>query len=92
MCHQQASAVYLGKWNTTASRNEYDRLISEWLSAGRCRLPDCANDELTVSELILVYWQFAKGYYVKDGQPTGWQQHIRLMLRILALPENPWVG
>ena len=26
---------YLGRWNTKASRSEYDRLIGEWLAAGR---------------------------------------------------------
>ncbi len=30
--------IYLGTWNTSASRREYDRLIGEWLAAGR-RLP-----------------------------------------------------
>ena len=28
--------IYLGKWNTAASRAEYDRLIGEWLAGGRC--------------------------------------------------------
>ena len=27
---------YLGKWNTNASRAEYDRLIREWLADRRC--------------------------------------------------------
>jgi len=27
---------YLGRWNTKASRAEYDRLIGEWLVGGRC--------------------------------------------------------
>ena len=30
---------YLGKWNTTASKAEYSRLIGEWLAAGRHFLP-----------------------------------------------------
>jgi hypothetical protein len=25
---------YLGRWNSKASRGEYDRLIGEWLAAG----------------------------------------------------------
>jgi len=74
--------IYLGKWNTGASRAEYDRLIGEWLASGRY-LPNGENGDLTVAELVLRYWRFAKGYYVKNGQPSGWQQHIRLMLRLL---------
>ena len=27
---------YLGTWKTTASKAEYNRLIGEWLAAGRC--------------------------------------------------------
>ena len=50
--------IYLGKWNTKASRAEYDRLITEWLAAGRC-LPKAQGD-LTVAELALHYWRFAK--------------------------------
>jgi hypothetical protein len=40
---------YLSKWNTAASRAEYDRLIGEWLAGGR-HLPRPETD-LTVAEL-----------------------------------------
>lgn len=72
---------YLGKWNTKASRSEYDRLIGEWLAAGRC-LPKAATD-LTVAELALRYWRFAESYYIKDGRPSGAIPGIRVALRIL---------
>jgi integrase len=73
--------IYLGKWNSKQSRAEYDRVIGEWLAAGR-RLSAVSSD-LTIAELCLAYWQFAKGYYVKNGKPTGWQVHIKLVLRLL---------
>ena len=44
--------IYLGKWNTKASRAEYDRLIGEWLANGRC-LP-AADGGATVAELARV--------------------------------------
>ena len=47
--------IYLGRWNTAASRAEYDRLIGEWLAGGR-RLP-CPQSDLTVVELIRQYWR-----------------------------------
>ena len=61
--------LYLGKWNTKTSKAEYDRLIGEWLACGRC-LPK-ADRGVSVTELALAYWQFAKAYYRKDGKPTG---------------------
>ena len=45
--------IYLGPWNTKASRAEYDRLIGEWLAAGRC-LPK-PDADLTIAELALGY-------------------------------------
>ena len=41
--------IYLGKWNTAASRAEYDRLIAEFLANGRQLRSDI---ESTVIEII----------------------------------------
>jgi hypothetical protein len=35
--------LYLGRWNTSAGRAEYERLTGEWLAAGR-RLPNNGED------------------------------------------------
>jgi integrase len=72
---------YLGKWNTAASKAEYDRLIGEWLAAGRC-LPRTTPD-VTVAELAFRYWEFAQSYYVQDGRPSGAIPGIKVALRIL---------
>ncbi|HEY7115179.1 MAG TPA: hypothetical protein VH475_01255, partial [Tepidisphaeraceae bacterium] len=64
----------LGPHGSTESRKEYDRLIAEWVANGRqvCGLGGgAAKAALTVNELILAYWKFAKVYYRKDGRPTG---------------------
>ena len=53
--------IYLGKWNTRASRTEYDRLIGEWLAGGRCLPPRDEQNHLTVAEVALRFWRFAKG-------------------------------
>ena len=74
---------YLGKWNSKASRQEYDRLICEWLAGGRASPPGEEASSLTVAELCLRYWQFAKGYYRKDGRPTAEVAGIRVTLRML---------
>jgi len=68
---------YLGKWDTKASRQEYDRLIGDWLARGR-RLPDAEEQQqFTVAELCAAYWRYAKGYYRKDGQPTRTIDQVR---------------
>ena len=73
---------YLGLYGTEASKKKYDRLIAEWLANGR-RLPRTAEQGLTVGELVLRYWDFAHGYYVKDGELTKEIPCIRLAVRPL---------
>jgi hypothetical protein len=58
---------YLGPHGSRASRAEYDRLIGEFLAAGRC-LPKPETD-LTIAELAIRYLRFAKGYYRSNGEP-----------------------
>ncbi|HOW70911.1 MAG TPA: recombinase XerD, partial [Phycisphaerae bacterium] len=76
---------YLGKYGTAESRAEYDRLLALWLVNGR-RLPQPggSSPDLTVDELIVAYWEFARRYYVKNGRPTDEQAGIRLAFRPLA--------
>jgi integrase len=78
---------YLGGHNTAASRDEYNRLVAEWLAGGR-QLG--ASDrgagpgaDITVAELILAYVRFADGYYVKDGRPTKEAKNVRFALKPL---------
>ena len=72
---------YLGPWKTRASRAEYDRLIGEWLAAGRS-LPR-PEAQLTVAELAVRYLRFAKGYYRQEGQPTRSLERVKTSLRVL---------
>jgi len=66
---------YLGPHNSKASVFEYDRLIQEWLAAGRptsaCPPPSEEN-AFTVSQLLLAYIRFADSYYASNQktQPT----------------------
>jgi integrase len=62
---------YLGTYGSSASRQEYDRLLAEWLGNGRCLPAAMAPAGLSVSELLLAYWRFAEGYYGSDGKRTG---------------------
>ena len=49
---------YVGPWKSKASRAKYDRLIGEWLAAGRS-LPKL-EAQLTIAELAPRYLNFAK--------------------------------
>jgi hypothetical protein len=55
--------IYLGTHGTKTSKVEYDRVIAEYLAAGR-RLLTAAH-EPTVSEIALAFWKHAMAYYRK---------------------------
>jgi integrase len=77
---------YLGKHGTPASREAYGRAIAELTasSAGATRTCSATLNDLTVVELCANYLRFAKGYYIKDGRPSDWLYHIRLMITKLC--------
>jgi hypothetical protein len=62
--------------------------VCEWLANGR-QLPSTSTPTLAVSEVILRYWRYAKGYYRKRGQPTSeldFIRHQRLIRRLGVTP------
>jgi len=71
---------YLGPHGTRASKREYDRLTGEWLANSR-NLPSGQASDLTVGELLLRYWQHAKLYYRKNGEPTQEISALKSALR-----------
>jgi integrase len=71
---------YLGRYGTKASEVQYDRLIGEWIAAGRPAF-GASSSELTIMELCARYWQHAKAYYV----PGGLLAMIKRMLRTLKM-------
>ncbi len=73
---------YLGPHGTRVSRHAYDRLVGEWLENGRNPLGVDA-DTLTVVELLSRYWQYAKGYYLKNGKCTGQLPKIKSAAKVL---------
>jgi integrase len=61
--------IYLGKYNSAASRAEYNRLIAEWLANDRML---SAGHDLTIVELAAAFLRHAKNYYKgPDGGLTG---------------------
>ncbi len=74
---------YFGSHNSKTSIAEYDRLIAEWLANGRHLPHDDDGTSFTVNELIVTYWNFAVGYYVKNGEPTDETCGIKAALRFV---------
>ena len=74
---------YLGPYGTKASRLEYDRLIGEWLAAGRPTHQADDPSDITVSEVGAAFWRHAKQYYQKHGDPTGAADTYRPVLKLL---------
>jgi integrase len=72
--------LYLGKWNSAASRAEYDRLIAEFLANGRQLHSDI---ESTVVEVLNSYRKFAEDYYRKGGRVTSEYSGIKEALKIV---------
>jgi integrase len=80
----------LGKHNTVASREEYQRVVLDWEARGR-RLPQAVQAaDLTLAELIARYWKHVEEYYRHaDGTPTGEVQAMRYALRPLNHLHGP---
>jgi hypothetical protein len=74
---------YLGPWKTKASKIEYDRLVGEWLAAGRPSTPQSAPHEITVAEVIAAFWRHAREFYRKNGRPTGTADNYKPVLSLL---------
>lgn len=74
---------YLGVFGKPETREAYNRIVGQWLSAGR-ELPAPAMDDLTIVELIDRFWTYAERFYVDlQGEPTTEQAAYRQALKPL---------
>ena len=82
--------IYLGKYGSDESREKYRRLIAAHMSA----TPDASQKHASVAdpllgpsvnEVILVYFRFAKTYYLKNSKPTDEIAALRACLRRLRI-------
>lgn len=75
---------YLGKHGSAESWEKYHGLIAQQLicPSSLAALAPSPDGDLTIIELIAAYWQFAEGYYRKDGKPTD---HLHLVRRALGI-------
>ena len=80
--------IYMGEHGSDSSRQQYARLIKEWLANNGLVVPADELDEvptdLTINELVLPYLEHAKGYYVKNGRPTREADNIKDAIKPLV--------
>lgn len=72
--------LYLGKFNTAASRTEFNRIVA--LVASNNGIYPTANPDLSVNELLLAYFKFCEGYYrTPDGKRSPTAERLKQTLR-----------
>jgi integrase len=69
---------YLGPHGTKASKLEYDRLITEWLSSGRSSSFGISKHVITITELAVDYVEYVRAYY-----GTGPNSELHRVIRVL---------
>lgn len=74
--------VYLGAPHSSESREKYDRLIAEWMQAGRVYVKPADKPTVSVNEILLAYRRHAEQFYVNpDGTPGPDVERVNLALR-----------
>ncbi len=76
---------YLGPYDSPESWERYYQILADWAGNGQTSPPSPARDagEQTISQLIALYWRFAQGWYVKDGELTDAIYGVKAALRVL---------
>src|SRR5262245_34055635 len=72
--------IYLGTHGTLQSHEVYRRTINEWVQGGGRLLK--RKHTATVTEVVVAYTEFAKGYYRKDGKSTDEVRLIKAAIKI----------
>lgn len=80
---------YFGKFNSPESLEAYSRFLAEHVLRDSAELPRTTQPSspaaapATVVEVVDAYWQHAKTYYRKNGQPSPHLGNLKPMLSLL---------
>ena len=79
--------IYLGRWGSQEAREPYARLVAE-VGAASSALVQAAkqaaeHSRLSIAELLLLWLDWAEGFYVKRGRPTSHLATFTLPIRVL---------
>ncbi|HLL89191.1 MAG TPA: tyrosine-type recombinase/integrase, partial [Tepidisphaeraceae bacterium] len=74
--------IYLGAPHSPESREKYDRLIAEWMQAGRVYVKPEDKQGVSVNEVLLAYRRHAGTIYTNpDGTPSPEVERVNRALR-----------
>jgi integrase len=73
---------YLGPHGTKTSKAEYDRVVAEWLAAGRTLTPGGGGGH-TVVEVISAFLDYAEVHYRSPGGSSGELNSYKLVIGLL---------
>lgn len=74
--------IYLGRWKTKASQQEYDRVIGEWLAGGKSG--DGRAEDISVTEVCVDYVsEMKKRYRDASGRPTEEFKTVQRIMKML---------
>jgi integrase len=71
---------YLGEHESAESHRKYDELIAKWLG----KTFDADRESLTISRLAILFVDYSREYYRKDGKETSEVHSIQTALRPLV--------
>lgn len=77
--------IYLGRYGSKVAKEQFDTVVSEWLSQNRS-LPaqrKVIEDRATVNDVCLSYLRWAKTFYIKNGRPTTEVSRAKRLIAIM---------
>lgn len=72
----------LGRYGSAASRNRYDRLVTEWIANGRALPAASSNRTLTVQRLVAAFRGFAKAYYRGSSEAVNLEHCMKPLVEL----------
>ena len=78
--------IYLGKYDSAASRREYDRVVAEWLAAGRptFKVPAPGTEGVAIAQILAAFLRHAKEYYRASDEADGFKFAMGPMKRLYS--------
>lgn len=70
--------IYLGPFDSSDSKERYHRLLAEWQATGRTVPPLMPKEQVTVTEVLAAFWQYAQGRYKHTVRGPG---HFRIAFK-----------
>ncbi len=78
-------AHYTGVWGLPETNDNYDRLIAEWLAAGRvAAVPAESRAAYTIADLVADYWTYLESAFPNSKEPINIRYALRPAVRIYA--------